>query len=187
MYTYVDGNLAISVNDWCEAGLTYRQFRQDSQTGYLKIARRGINGNTLILLDSIRRPDRLRKIEEAFGKARVEKGDIFELSIDTKAREFFSRCVKPDGSPLPDRLQHLGGVAVLSGTAVDGHDLHSFPLRKVGFPRCPSIIAEGRTVGKPRPGGRRKADRSEKIGASESGGAGQIPIAAAGGSTTPIF
>lgn len=105
MYTYVDGNLAISVNDWCEAGLTYRQFRQDSQTGYLKIARRGINGNTLILLDSIRRPDRLRKIEEAFGKARVEKGDIFELSIDTKAREFFSRCVKPDGSPLPDRLQ----------------------------------------------------------------------------------
>lgn len=55
----------------------------------------------------------------------------------------------PGGLHLPpDHLQHLGGVAVLSGTAVDGHDLHKLPLHNLVSPCCPSIIAEGWTAGK---------------------------------------
>lgn len=105
MYTYIDGNLAISVNDWCAAGLTYRQFIDDSQKGRLEIAERSKNGNTLIWVDSIKRPERMRAIEAAFGKAKPTATDMYDLTIDTKAREFFARYTKPDGSPLESRLQ----------------------------------------------------------------------------------
>ena len=72
MYQYINGNLAISVNDWMEAGLTYDQFRHDSKGGFLEIANRSTNGNTLIWVSSIKRPDRMRAIEAALGKAHVE-------------------------------------------------------------------------------------------------------------------
>ena len=75
MYQYINGNLAISVNDWMDAGLTYSQFRMDSQRGYLEIAEPHKNGNTLIWVSSIKRPDRMRAIEAALGKAHVEQSD----------------------------------------------------------------------------------------------------------------
>ena len=63
----------------------------------------------------------------------------------------------PGGLHLPpDRLQHLGGVAVLSGTAVDGHDLHKLPLHDLVSPGCAFIIAEVPRRDNPRPGGGRK-------------------------------
>lgn len=100
MYQYIDGNLAISVNDWMEAGLTYEQFRMDSQRGYLDIACRGINGNTLIWVDSIKRPERMRAIEAALGKAHVEQSDIYEVTVNTDARAYYSQYRKPDGTRL---------------------------------------------------------------------------------------
>ena len=68
MYQMFDNILTINVNDWIAAGLTYNQFRMDSQRGYLDIANRGINGNTLIDVRSIKRPERRMAIERAFGK-----------------------------------------------------------------------------------------------------------------------
>ena len=100
MYQYIDGNLAISVNDWMEAGLTYKQFNHDSHDGLLEIARRGINGNTLIWVDSIKRPDRMRAIEAALGKAHVEQSDIYEVTANTEARAYYSQYAKPDGTRL---------------------------------------------------------------------------------------
>lgn len=100
MYQYINGNLAISVNDWMEAGLTYKQFNHDSHDGLLEIARRGINGNTLIWVNSIKRPDRMRAIEAALGKACPEQSDIYEVSVNTEAREYFSKYSKPDGTKL---------------------------------------------------------------------------------------
>lgn len=67
MYQEIEGTLVISVNDWMDAGLTYNQFRMDSQRGYLKIVRRGINGETMIDVRSIKRRARLEKIEAAHG------------------------------------------------------------------------------------------------------------------------
>ncbi len=100
MYQYVNGNLAISVNDWMEAGLTYDQFRHDSKDGYLEIADRSINGNTLIWVDSIKRPERMRAIEKALGKANVEQSDIYEVTVNTEARAYYSCYSKPDGTRL---------------------------------------------------------------------------------------
>lgn len=103
MYQYIDGNLAISVNDWTAAGLTYAQFNHDSKMGYLQIARRGIKGNTLIWVDSIKRPDRMRAIESVLGKAHPQDAGIYEVQISTEARQFFSQYSKPDGSRLDVR------------------------------------------------------------------------------------
>ena len=100
MYQYVKGNLAISVNDWIEAGLTYDQFRMDSQRGLLDIAERRTGGNTLIWVDSIKRPERMRAIEKALGKANVEQSDIYEVTVNTEARAYYSCYSKPDGTRL---------------------------------------------------------------------------------------
>ena len=100
MYQYINGNLAISVNDWMDAGLTYSQFRMDSQRGYLEIAEPHKNGNTLIWVNSIKRPDRMRAIEAALGKAHVEQSDIYEVTVNTEARAYYSQYAKPDGTRL---------------------------------------------------------------------------------------
>ena len=100
MYQYINGNLAISVNDWMDAGLTYSQFRMDSQRGYLEIAEPHKNGNTLIWVSSIKRPDRMRAIEAALGKAHVEHSDIYEVTVNTEARAYYSQYAKPDGTRL---------------------------------------------------------------------------------------
>ncbi|MBQ7210525.1 MAG: hypothetical protein IJS05_06495 [Paludibacteraceae bacterium] len=103
MYQYIDGNLAISVNDWTAAGLTYAQFNHDSKSGYLQIARRGIKGNTLIWFDSIKRPERMRAIEAVLGKAHAERSGIYSVVMSASARAFFSGYVKADGSRLDAR------------------------------------------------------------------------------------
>lgn len=103
MYQIIDDTVTITVNDWLEAGLTINQFQHDSKRGYLKIFRRGINGNTLIDVKSIRRVDRLRKIEDRFGRIEEKsRRGIFAVETDTKAREFFTQYLKPDGSHLDD-------------------------------------------------------------------------------------
>lgn len=106
-YIEIDGNLAISVNDWCNAGLTFNQFNHDSKKGYLEIYKRGYNGNTLIDLRSIKRPERISVIENAFGKIeKAKKQSIFEVVLDTSARSFYLTYRKPDGSPLePHRIE----------------------------------------------------------------------------------
>ena len=100
MYQYIDGTCALSVNDWCAAGLTYNQFKNDSKRGFLKIAQRSIGGETLILVDSIRRADRMRMIELAYGKAKDTNTDIYAVVMDVQARQFYTQYHQADGTPL---------------------------------------------------------------------------------------
>lgn len=100
MYQYIDGACALSVNDWMAAGLTYSQFKNDSHRGYLKVMQRGIHGETLILVDSIRRADRLRLIELAYGKAKDTNTDIYAVVMDVAARQFYTTYQHADGTPL---------------------------------------------------------------------------------------
>ncbi|KAA6308768.1 hypothetical protein EZS27_039626, partial [termite gut metagenome] len=102
MYQVYNNTLTITVNDWCKAGLTYHQFNHDAKEGYLSIHRRGYRGDTLIDVKSIKRPDRLQKIESTYGKINEKPGSssLFEVKIDTEARAFFLRQTKPDGTPL---------------------------------------------------------------------------------------
>jgi len=100
---------AITVNEWCAAGLTRNMFEHDSKQGKLQIIERGINGNTLIDISSIKRPDRLRKIEQYLGCTLVEmkpKYSIYNIEIDEQARNFYIECKTPDGDPLltPDKI-----------------------------------------------------------------------------------
>jgi hypothetical protein len=94
MYQIIDNKVAITVNDWVEAGLTRDQFEHDSKKEYLSIIRRGKYGNTLIDIESIKRPDRLQVIEECYGKISDLKNEksIYSVEIDTKAREFYAGC-----------------------------------------------------------------------------------------------
>lgn len=100
MYQYIDGACALSINDWIAAGLTYNQFKNDSKRGFLQIAQRSINGETLIWVDSIRRADRLRLIELAYGKAKDTNTDIYAVVMDVAARQFYTTYQHADGTPL---------------------------------------------------------------------------------------
>ena len=105
MYLRIDGTLALTVNDWMLAGLTYSQFNHDSQNGDLSIVRRGLRGNTLIDVRSIRRPERIAAIEAKFGPIeRGEQAALYTATIDTEARAFYTSYRKEDGSPLEARL-----------------------------------------------------------------------------------
>ncbi|KAA6323493.1 hypothetical protein EZS27_027071 [termite gut metagenome] len=106
MYQVYNNTVAITVEDWCKAGLSYHQFNHDSKEGYLTICRRGYRNNTLIDVCSIKRPDRLQKLESVYGKI-AEKPSVlslFEVNIDTEARAFFLEKRRPDGTPLDKDL-----------------------------------------------------------------------------------
>lgn len=112
MYQRYGDILTISVNDWMAAGLTYDQFRMDSQRGgQLTIVKRGINGNTLIDVKSIKRPDRRAAIEAAFGSIEEQdkKPSIMDVVIDEDARMFFRDYTYTDESGkerhLPEETQ----------------------------------------------------------------------------------
>lgn len=101
MYKEIDGTITITVNDWLSVGLTENQFQNDSKRGQLDIYRRGIYGNTLIDVKSIKRPERMMAIERQFGKINEAKvKSIFEVEIDAEARAYFVDYRKPDGTPL---------------------------------------------------------------------------------------
>jgi len=119
MYKEFDNTLTISVNDWCDAGLTKNMFEHDSKQGMLSIYRRGLNGNTLIDVKSIRRPDRLNALERVYGKITDAKSNnlIFNVEIDTKARSYFTTYSKPDGSPIePNRIEeYVNRASIFNG------------------------------------------------------------------------
>lgn len=129
MYQILENNIvAITVNDWCKAGLTKNMFEHDSKQGYLSIVRRGLNGNTLIDVKSIRRPERRRAIEACHGQIDTEKAvkkSIFRAELDTKARSFFLLQYKPDGQPIaPERQQEYVNRATLLNAVRDAMQEH---------------------------------------------------------------
>lgn len=135
MYAYIDGTLAISVNQWCEAGLSYNQFNHDSKDGYLRILQRGINGNTLIDVRSIRRPERLLVIEKKFGKIeKSEKTATFRVDAsDKSAEQFFIRQRKPDGSPLDvEQISKYRNRALIFEAIERGMNIQLAALAKSG-------------------------------------------------------
>ena len=114
MYQQLEDNtIVITVNDWIKAGLTKNQFENDSKRGFLKIASRGINGNTLIDIESIRRLDRIKILEAAYGKIEKQKRiSIYTVEIDTAAREFYLNFRTPEGFELaPARIEEYTNQA----------------------------------------------------------------------------
>lgn len=117
MYQLIDGILTITVNDWCKAGLTRNMFEHDSKQKYLSIFRRGINGNTLIDVRSIKRPERLRVIEAAFGKIDQEAPkSIFTMEIDTAARNYYLSYQLNGSKIAPDKIEeYVNRASILNG------------------------------------------------------------------------
>lgn len=119
MYQPIDNTIAITVNDWINAGLTYKQYNHDLTRGFLKIVHRGINGNTQIDVKSIRRPERLRVIEDAFGKIEEKRNySIFKVEIDTEARSFYLTFTTPEGFTIddPQRIEeYTNQASILNG------------------------------------------------------------------------
>lgn len=113
MYQTIDNTLTITVNDWCEAGLTENQFKKDSSHGLLSIYRRGVNGNTLIDVRSIKRPERLAVLERTYGKIEEKpRISIFNVELDQEAQNSFLKYRKPDGTPLdPEKIKEYTNKA----------------------------------------------------------------------------
>jgi len=119
MYQLIDDKITITVNDWIAAGLTSNQLKKDSCNGLLSIHRRGVNGNTLIDVESIRRPERMKIIENVFGKAQQLRNvnkPIYSIEIDTLAREFY--CRHEDLSP--EKISELTNRASIFNALRDG-------------------------------------------------------------------
>ena len=105
MYLRIGGTTGLTVNDWILAGLTYPQFKRDTLNGDLSVVRRGLNGNTIIDVRSIRRPERIAAIEAKFGPIeQSEQAALYQAKPDTEARVFYTSYRKADGTPLEARL-----------------------------------------------------------------------------------
>lgn len=119
MYQTLDNAVAITVNDWINLGFTYDQLKNDSKRGHLKIVSRSINGNTMIDVRSIKRPDRMRVIESAYGKVDepVKEIPTYSVEIDTRARAHYLSFRKVDGSPLDvdDVEEYTNRASILNG------------------------------------------------------------------------
>ena len=111
MYQHYGDILTISVNDWMAAGLTERQFHYDSKSCQLTIVKRGINGNTLIDVRSVKRPDRRAAIEAAFGSIDMadRRLDFMDVTPSAEAAEFFRTYTYTDDGGkerhLPEEAQ----------------------------------------------------------------------------------
>lgn len=105
MYLRIDGTTGLTVNDWCAAGISYTDFKNDSKRGDLSIVRRGLYGNTIIDVHSIRRPERIAAIEAKFGPIeQSETAALYQAKPDTEARVWYTAYRKADGTPLEARL-----------------------------------------------------------------------------------
>lgn len=135
MYQQLEDNtMVISKDDWRNAGLTEDQFKKDSSKGLLRIARRGINGNTLIDVSSIRRPERLRAIEAVFGKVeKAKKTSIYNVEIDTEARNFYLGYLTPEGFPLdPQKVEEYTNQASILNALKEGLEKQMAARAKAG-------------------------------------------------------
>lgn len=105
MYLRIDGTTGLTVNDWCAAGLSIHDFHNDTRRGDLTMLRRGLNGNTIIDVRSIRRPERIAAIEAKFGPIeQSEQAALYQAKPDTEARVWYTAYRKADGTPLEARL-----------------------------------------------------------------------------------
>lgn len=105
MYLRIDGTTGLTVNDWVMAGLTLNDFYNDTRRGDMAIVRRGKDGNTVIDVRSIRRPERIAAIEAKFGPIEQgEKAAMYTATVDAEARAWYTAYRKGDGSPLEARL-----------------------------------------------------------------------------------
>jgi hypothetical protein len=105
MYQLIDNTLCITVNDWKEAGLTENCLWKDSESGLLSIKKRGIRGNTLIDVSSIKRPERKKRLEEVFGKIEdiegKKKEKMYEVKVNSEARNYYVNYRTVAGEELP--------------------------------------------------------------------------------------
>ncbi len=103
MYARYEGHSVISKADWRAAGLTARQYKYDVEQGAIALV--GGYHNPLILLSSIKRPERLAMIEAKFGPIEKEEDKpLFEAKADAEARAWYTAYRKADGTPLEARL-----------------------------------------------------------------------------------
>lgn len=104
------------------AGLSYKQFKHDSGNNMLTIVKRGINGNTLIDVKSVRRPDRRAAIEAAFGRIEEEekKSSFADVVPDEAAKSFFREYTYTNESgkemhlPEDTQRQYANEAAILN-------------------------------------------------------------------------
>jgi hypothetical protein len=111
MYFEYNDTIAITKSSWKAAGLTDDMLWKDSGNKDLRILHRGIKGNTIIDVKSIKRPDRLAVIEAAFGKIKQEIAAANTITQDAELAEKYRTYTytAADGKEetLPDKTREI--------------------------------------------------------------------------------
>jgi len=111
MYKEYGDILTITRKQWLDAGLTKDMLWKDSKNDYLTIAHRGINGNTLIDVRSIKLPDRRQAIEATFGKIDPVAVKASSIAVDHEAESFYATYTytdkNGDNRHIPEDTQRL--------------------------------------------------------------------------------
>jgi hypothetical protein len=154
MYQNIDGTIVLSVNDWMETGLTYDEFKYDSKMGLLKIFRRSTNGNTLIDVQSIKRPIRRTILETKYGKIDATAAEANGIKPDPKIATLFRDYTYEDKygrrHTIPEKTQSIytnnaSIIEAMAGSLVRQKMAKASNNKRVKlnefFPKCVEIAA----------------------------------------------
>ena len=98
----------ITLEEWIGAGLSYKMYKNDKQRGKIKTLGHGCRNNPVeIVWDSLR-PARKALLMHLTDEQATPGGNEVEQALehDTKAHNYFTTYMKPDGTPLdPEKIK----------------------------------------------------------------------------------
>lgn len=108
MPQYYKGILCITISEWQSAGLTYKQYKNDKQRGYLRTLNRGGYGREVLIEWDTLRGDRKDALMAIIGDPHKKAHRIIlndYIRPDHEAARFFANYLLPDGRKLDQEAQ----------------------------------------------------------------------------------
>ena len=115
----------ITLDEWKAAGLSYKMYENDKQRGRLKTLGHGCRNKPVeIIWDSLR-PARKALLMHLTDEQATPGGNEVEQALehDTRAYNFFTTYIKPDGSPLdPEKIKTYYATACVLNAIIKVYD-----------------------------------------------------------------
>ena len=125
----------ITLDEWKAAGLSYKMYENDKQRGRLKTLGHGCRNKPVeIIWDSLR-PARKALLMHPADEQQTPQGNEVEqvLEHDTEAYNFFTRYMKPDGTPLdPEKIKTYYATACVLNAIIKVYDARVAFRSRVG-------------------------------------------------------
>ena len=125
----------ITLEEWIGAGLSYKMYKNDKQRGKIKTLGHGCRNKPVeIIWDSLR-PARKALLMHPADEQQTPQGNEVEqvLEHDTEAYNFFTRYMKPDGTPLdPEKIKTYYATACVLNAIIKVYDARVAFRSRVG-------------------------------------------------------